>query len=217
MYRWASKSILVLLSFSLTTLSGCLVSQPVPFARPTTLLSEAGRPTPIAQASKRSTISSASLLPPEPDNHAETGIRIVQAQDKAPSTGMNLELSVQEFVEEVLARNPSLAQMVAAWQAASARYPQVRSLDDPTFTGVIAPASFGSNAVEAGYRVELSQRFPFPGKLRLRGQAALAEAGAAGNDVEDMRVQLIEAAKTAFYDYFLVDRAREVNDKICNS
>src|SRR6266403_1001608 len=57
-----------------------------------------------------------------------------------PLTGA-AELSVDALVEQVLARNPSLAQMVAAWQAASARYPQVRSLDDPMLSGMVAPAS----------------------------------------------------------------------------
>src|SRR2546426_122366 len=41
------------------------------------------------------------------------------------------ELTVEMLVEQVLARNPSLAEMEAAWQAASARYPQAVSLDDP--------------------------------------------------------------------------------------
>jgi outer membrane protein TolC len=116
-------------------------------------------------------------------------------------------MTTEAVVQEVLARNPSLAQMVAAWQATSARYPQVRSLDDPMFTGAVAPVSFGSNAVDAGYRVEVSQKFPFPGKLQLRGQTALAEASAAENDVEDMRVQLIESARLAFFEYYQVERA----------
>jgi len=122
-------------------------------------------------------------------------------------------LSVDVLVEDVLARNPSLSQMVAAWQAASARYPQVRSWDDPMLSGMIAPSSFGSNSVEAGYRVELSQKIPFPGKLRLRGQGALSEASAAGNDVEDMRVQLIESTRLAFYEYYLAIRAIAVNEE----
>jgi outer membrane protein TolC len=122
-------------------------------------------------------------------------------------------LSVDWLVEQVLLRNPSLAQMVAAWQAASARYPQVTSLDDPMFGATIAPASFGSNAVEAGYRLELSQKLPFCGKRELRGQGALAEASAAGRDVDDMRLQLIESARIAYYDYFMVERALVVNDE----
>jgi outer membrane protein TolC len=129
-----------------------------------------------------------------------------------PFAGMS-EFSVDAFIEQVLARNPSLAQMTAAYQAASARYPQVTSLEDPMFGTMFAPASIGSNNVEFGYRLEVSQKYPFPGKRDLRGQAAQAEASAAGNDVDDMRLQLIESAKSAFYDYYLVHRAIEVNDE----
>jgi cobalt-zinc-cadmium efflux system outer membrane protein len=122
-------------------------------------------------------------------------------------------LSVEDYVEQVLARNPSLQAMHAAWQAASARYPQVKSLDDPMFGISVAPASAGSREVEFGYRLEVSQRIPFPGKLKLRGQGAIAEADAAGNEVEDMRLQLIESAKGAYYDYYLIGRALAVNEK----
>src|SRR5262249_19181530 len=77
----------------------------------------------------------------------------------------------------------------------------------------LAPASIGFNEVELGGRLEISQKYPFPGKRALRGQAALAEAGAAERDVEDMRLQLIESAKNAFFDYYLVHRALGVNDE----
>jgi cobalt-zinc-cadmium efflux system outer membrane protein len=123
------------------------------------------------------------------------------------------KLSVESLVAEVLARNPNLAQMTATWQAASARYPQVTSLDDPMFGTIIGPASIGSNDVDFAYRLEASQKIPFCGKLRLRGQTALAEAAAAGNDVDDIRLQLIESTKTTFYDYYLVHRAIAVNDE----
>lgn len=122
-------------------------------------------------------------------------------------------LSVDGFIEQVLARNPTLDQMVAAWHAASARYPQVTSLEDPMFGTTVGPATIGSNDVNFAYRLEASQKLPFLGKLKLRGQVALAEAGAAGNEIGDMRLQLIESAKMTFYDYYLVDRAIAVNDE----
>jgi outer membrane protein TolC len=121
------------------------------------------------------------------------------------------QLAPEALVEQVLARNPSLTQMTAAWQAASARYPQVTALDDPMFGTTIGPGSIGSSDVDFAYRLEVSQKLPFPGKRGLRGQAALAEASAAGHEVEDMRLQLIEAAKNAFYEYYLLDRALAVN------
>jgi outer membrane protein TolC len=123
------------------------------------------------------------------------------------------ELSVDSLTEEVLNRNPSLAEMVAVWQAASARYPQVTSLDDPTFGATVAPASLGSNQVDPGYRLEIAQKYPWCGKLALRGANAQAEASAAGRDVDDLRLQLVESAQSAFYDYYLVDRALAVNEE----
>ncbi|MBN9524027.1 TolC family protein [bacterium] len=101
--------------------------------------------------------------------------------------------------------------MTAAAEAAAARYPQVTSLDDPTFGASVAPGAWGSNEVNGGYRLEVAQKLPFPGKRPLRGANALAEARAAGNEVEDSRLQLTEAAAAAFFDYYAVERALEIN------
>jgi outer membrane protein TolC len=130
-----------------------------------------------------------------------------------PPAGGTAELGVETLVEQVLARNPSLAQMVAAWQAARARYPQVTSLDDPVVAATLGPGTFSPDdpAVRFAYRLEVSQKYPWPGKLALRGENALAEARAAGNEVEDMRLQLAESARAAFADYYLAGRALEVN------
>jgi cobalt-zinc-cadmium efflux system outer membrane protein len=153
----------------------------------------------------------------------ETSLRLVSYEATTPSppicsakavdgpfVGMR-ELTADAIVEQVLVRNPTLAQMTAAWQAASARYPQVTSLDDPMFGTTIAPASIGSNDVEFGYRLDVSQKIPFCGKRGLRGENALAEAAAAGKDVEDIRLQLIESARDAFFEYYLVVRAISTN------
>lgn len=123
------------------------------------------------------------------------------------------ELSAEALIPLVLARNPSLAQMTAAWRAAMERYPQVTALDDPMFGATVAPASIGSRDVEFGYRVEISQKYPYPGKRWLRGQAAQAEASAAGQDIADMRLQLIESTRQALAEYYLVDRALAVNSE----
>jgi outer membrane protein TolC len=123
------------------------------------------------------------------------------------------ELSVDVLVQQVLARNPTVAQMVAAWQAASARYPQVTSLEDPMFAATIGPGTIAPDdpGINFAYRLEISQKYPWPGKRKLRGENALAEAQAAGHDVEDTRLQLVESAKDAFAEYYLVARALEVN------
>jgi outer membrane protein TolC len=124
------------------------------------------------------------------------------------------ELPIDALVQAVLARNPTLAQMVAAWKAAQARYPQVTSLDDPVLGTTLAPAGLGTTGdASNGYRFDLSQKLPWRGKLALRGENVQAQARAAANDVDDIRLQLIESAKVAFFDYYLVTRAIEVNEE----
>ena len=120
-------------------------------------------------------------------------------------------MTAEATVAQVLARSPTLAEMVAAWQAAEARYPQVTALDDPMFNRVVAPASAFSRQVGFAYRFELTQKVPWLGKRGLRGASARAQAAAACSDVEDVRLHLIENARSAFVDYYLVARALEVN------
>ncbi len=137
-----------------------------------------------------------------------------EAASSSESLAANGALSLQALVAEVVARNPTLAQMTATWNAAQARYPQVTSLDDPFFGSIVAPAGLGTTGdASNGYRFEMSQRLPWRGKLALRGQNARASALAAANDVDAVRLQLIESTKIAFYDYYLVARAIEVNEE----
>jgi outer membrane protein TolC len=121
------------------------------------------------------------------------------------------ELPLDRLVAEVQRRNRSIAAMIAAWQAAAQKYPQAVSLDDPMFGSMLGPASIASNDVDFGWMVEGSQKVPWPGKRRLRGHVAQAEADAAFQDIEDTRLRLAEAAKLAFFDYFLVHRQQEMN------
>jgi outer membrane protein, heavy metal efflux system len=122
-------------------------------------------------------------------------------------------LTEEKLVQDVLASNPTIAQMHAASAAAAARCPQVLSLDDPTLSVGVAPASFGSSSVDAGYRIEVAQKLDLFGKRDLRGQAAVASASAAESDAENARTQLVETARLVFCDYYLVERAIEVNNE----
>src|SRR5438132_1942156 len=153
-----------------------------------------------------------------------SGIQTVSCQDATaplsqqatmPAFENTSELSVETLVQEILARNPSLAQMAAAWQAASQRYPQVTSLEDPMFAATVGPGTIApdDSSIEFAYRLEITQKLPFPGKLKLRGANALAEASATGRDIETVRLQLVESARTTFYDYYLVGRALAINDE----
>jgi outer membrane protein TolC len=123
------------------------------------------------------------------------------------------QLLAERLIAEVEARNPSLQAMAYAWRAAAQRYPQAVSLDDPMFMTMMAPASFGSNQVESAYVLQGSQKLPWFGKRQTRGQQAQAEAGAAFQDVQDTRLQIVQVTRLAFYDYYLAERQLEINER----
>lgn len=141
-------------------------------------------------------------------------VQVSAAEPAAPNGELATAgvLTVDSLIAQVLARNPTLAQMVAAAAAAAARPAQVTSLDDPTLGLGAAPAAVGQlGDGNRGYRIDYAQRLPWPGKLELRGTRAEAAARAAGRDVDDTKLRLIENTRSAFYDYYLAARALEVN------
>lgn len=134
----------------------------------------------------------------------------VRSDDPCDPFGGQAELSVEQLVAEVEARNPSLQAVTAAWQAAAERYPQAVSLEDPMFTSMISPSGVGTMD-GGGYMLQASQKLPWCGKRALRGNAASAEAEAMRGDIGDTRLRLAEMTRTAFYDYYLARQQAEVN------
>jgi cobalt-zinc-cadmium efflux system outer membrane protein len=120
-----------------------------------------------------------------------------------------------EWVERAaLARNPSLAAMREAWREARARADQAGALEDPMLDAMVAPRSLGSSAVDAGYRIGITQRVPLFGQRGLRRRAAVAEGEALAGDVATARLDLLRDVRDAYYDYYKVCRGQETNREL---
>ncbi len=142
------------------------------------------------------------------DADRERPARIVD--ELALDAGPDRALDRAALVAAVLARNPELDAARETWRAAAAAYPPAVALADPMLTYEIAPLSIAGD-IRLGQRVQLAQKLPYPGKRRLAGEAALADADAARADYATLRLQLAEAAVNAFDDYYVAARALEVN------
>jgi len=123
------------------------------------------------------------------------------------------ELDPVDLVRTVLERNPTIERARQGWRAASAKYPQAVALDDPWVTYSFAPLSIVSDDVKYGQGVQISQALPYFGKRRLRGEVALAEAEARGQDFRALRQRLALMAALIYYDYYLVEHALEINQE----
>ncbi len=124
----------------------------------------------------------------------------------------NGALSLERVIAETLARNPSIEQATHALNAALERPAQARALDDPMLSYMIGPRTIGSSDFDPAHKFEASQSFPWPGKRRLRGEAAELEAEGLRGDLDMIREDLAYAARMTFLELWLTERAIEINN-----
>src|SRR6267143_5695054 len=103
------------------------------------------------------------------------------AQEVTPHQG-EVVTSLQDLLKEAEQNNPQIRAARQGWQAAKQIPSQVSTLPDPQFTAqqlnVGSPRPFAgyTNSHFAYFGLGVSQDFPYPGKLRLRGEMAKRDA-----------------------------------------
>lgn len=126
-------------------------------------------------------------------------------------------ITLDELTREALQKNPGIKGAWERVQARRARIPQARSLPDPTvnagWMGNIAPFSVQQNDPSSYRGLTVGQEFPYPGKLKLRGQIADRDAEEAWWEYETTRREVISDVKVAYYSYFYDTKAIEITEK----
>ena len=132
------------------------------------------------------------------------------AQD--PDSVLRDRLVLPELIHEVLVRNPELVAARKQWEAATNRIAQARSLDDPTLSVQLwnVPQSFNVTQTQNSI-FGLSQSFPFPGKLSLKGDVASRSAEMTEQTVHGKERELVARLKQAYYDLFLAQKAIQIH------
>jgi outer membrane protein TolC len=118
------------------------------------------------------------------------------------------------LVREAMEKNPELAVLRHALEAARHRVPQAGALDDPMAGIVFLNLPADSFALDetpmTGIELRWSQKLPWPGKRALRREVASGMAGAAEEDLAEAAGFLAARVKTAWYDLYLLERRIEV-------
>ena len=134
----------------------------------------------------------------------------------APAQEPPRELLLPDLVREALDHNPEVQMAARAVEAKRARVPQAAALPDPTLTyGVInegRPVPFqtlGEADFSEAY-LGVSQDLPFPGKRRLRKEAASEEAEASEWALESVRRRLAADVADVYFDLYVVHAALDV-------
>jgi outer membrane protein, heavy metal efflux system len=120
-----------------------------------------------------------------------------------------IESRLKQLVEETIASNPDLLAARYGAEAVGHRVRPAGMPDDPYFGYRMKdlPTTFSmthDNATEK--QIEFTQRYPFPGKLTLRQEAAGKEAEVARADVRIELLRVVTEVRLAFADIFVVDK-----------
>ncbi|MFQ5535990.1 MAG: TolC family protein [Gemmatimonadota bacterium] len=123
-------------------------------------------------------------------------------------------LRLEDVLRDLEARNPRLRAVRSVASAAGAREPEASTLPDPMvqlgLMNVGLPDLNADMAMTMAPAVQLTQMFPFPGKLSLKGEIASLGTAMAVAGSDEVWWALREKASTLFYGIYAVDRQLEV-------
>ena len=143
--------------------------------------------------------SSQGTAPEQPDRSVE----VASASQQHPHSEAVVPL--QDLLTEAEQNNPQIQAARLAWEAAKQVPSQVSTLPDPQFN--VQQVNVGSPRPFAGYTnsdfayigLGVSQDFPYPGKLRLKGEMAKRDADVVQQQYESVRRAVLAEVKSAYF------------------
>jgi outer membrane protein, heavy metal efflux system len=123
---------------------------------------------------------------------------------------LDAESTLNNYLAYAALNNPQLEAAFNRWKAALEMVAPAHTLPDPRFNYGYFIQEVETRVGPQEHRVGLSQVFPWFGKLRLRGEAALEGASAIQQQYEEARLKLFDEVKQAYYDLYYLGRAVSV-------
>lgn len=122
-------------------------------------------------------------------------------------------------LDEATRNNPDILAARRGWHAATQVPSQVSTLPDPQVTvqsfSVGSPRPFAgfSNSGFAYIGLGVSQDFPYPGKLKLKGEAAQQDAAISRDKLDAVRRSVLQQVKEAYFQTAYIQQTLEVLDR----
>jgi len=136
------------------------------------------------------------------------------AQGPTPATDYYADNGqLAEYVDTALTHHPALQEALARYRAALQKAPQVASLPDPMLNFTQFVRSVETRVGPQVNIVNLSQKFPWFGKLDLEGQIALKQAVADYQQYRALERELIAQVKATYYELLYVERALRITSE----
>jgi outer membrane protein TolC len=127
--------------------------------------------------------------------------------------------ALSALLDEAAQKNPDILAARRGWQAATQIPSQVSTPPDPQVS--VQHVSVGSPRPFAGFSnsdfgyigLGISQELPYPGKLKLKGEAAQQDAAVSRTKLEGVRRSILRQVKEAYFQIAYVQQTLEVLDR----
>lgn len=158
-------------------------------------------------------VCSANLSVAFGQDHPAEGVRSIPPQEEHVHQAVT---PLRDLLTEAEQNNPQIAAARQGWESAKQIPSQVSTLPDPQFTvqqvNVGSPRPFAgyTNSDFAYFGLGVSQDFPYPGKLRLRGEMAKRDAEVVQQHYESVRRSVVAEIKAAYFQLSYLSKTLEI-------
>ena len=121
--------------------------------------------------------------------------------------------ALPELIEEALSQNPQIKAARNEWEASLQVIPQAKSLPDPMLSYSYFGQSVETRIGPQRNKFSLSQKFPFFGKLSLKGEIARKGASVLEEQYMAVKLNIVLKVKKAFFSLFWLDSAIRISQE----
>ena len=116
-------------------------------------------------------------------------------------------IALHQLIKIAIDNNPGLKSKKLAWQSKIRQYPQAIALNDPRLVYSESINPIETRLGPQDRSLSLSQKFPYPGKLRPKGEAVKKDIQMAKVRYNQASRDLIVALKQSFYELVYIENA----------
>lgn len=152
------------------------------------------------------------------ESRASEGIAYAQVPLSAPgpsAEGNNaadpgLLSGLRDFIVAALEHNPEIRAAEATARARAERIVQATALPDPMIYTKSLPEPVRTADGDNFFVMGISEKFPVPAKLDRAGRVALADARAALQQLQEIRLRVIAEVKRAYFELYVLDKSTAI-------
>ncbi len=137
----------------------------------------------------------------------------VRATNQGELPALTENSVLPDYLAYAALNNPQLEAAFNRWKAALEMVSQARTLPDPKFNYGYFIREVETRVGPQEHRLGLGQTFPWFGKLKLRGEAALQGSQAVEQQYEAARLKLFNEVKQAYYEFYYLGRVIGITDE----